>query len=141
MKTIYLSLFFLLCLFSARGQELKKDASGFDYFELQEEDTTFIMKKYFFVMLMKGPNRTHSKEEVAEIQKGHLAHISWMGHQGYVDMAGPVESEDEFLGILVFNVPDQAEVERLVAMDPAVKAGRLKMKIYPWWCAKGSNLK
>lgn len=99
------------------------------------------MKKYFFVSLNAGPNRNQSKEETATIQTGHLQHIKWMAQQGYVNLAGPVESEDGFQGILVFNVPAKEEVERLVAMDPAVKAGRLVMKIYPWWCASGSRLK
>lgn len=141
MTKVFLTLslaFFATFVFA---QEVKKDEAGFEYFELADGDTTYIMKKYFFVMLNSGPTRSLSKEETAEIQKGHLAHIGWMGEQGYVDLAGPVESEDEFRGILVFNVPTREEVEKLVAMDPAVKAGRLEMKIYPWWCAKGGKLK
>ena len=135
---------FLVALLTADGllaQGLKKDDKGYEYFEMQDGDTTYIMKKYFFVMLNTGPDRTHSKEEVAKIQEGHLGHIRWMGEQGYVDLAGPVESKEEFRGILVFNVPAIEEVEKLVAMDPAVKSGRLVMKIYPWWCAKGGKLK
>ena len=124
-----------------KAQDLKKDEKGFEYFEMTDGDTTYLMKKYFFVMLNSGPARSQSKEEAAKIQEGHMAHIGWMGKEGYIDLAGPVESEDEFRGILVFNVPTIEEVEKLVAMDPAVKAGRLVMKIYPWWAAKGGKLK
>ena len=123
------------------AQELKKDDKGFEYFEMKEGDTTYVMKKYFFVMLNSGPTRSQSKEESAKIQEGHMAHINWMAEEGHIDLAGPVESEDDFRGILVFNVPTIEEVEKLVAMDPAVKAGRLVMKIYPWWAAKGGTLK
>lgn len=137
------TLLLLICLASGalRAQEVLKDERGFEYFEMKEGDTTYVMKKYFFVMLNSGPNRSQTKEEVAELQKQHLAHISWMATNGYVDLAGPVESQDDFRGILVFNVPTREEVEKLAAMDPAVKAGRLVMKIYPWWCAKGGKLK
>lgn len=134
----------LIILVMAHGimaQGVKKDESGFEYFEMQDGDTTYIMKKYFFVMLMAGSSRSQSQEEAAKIQEGHMNHIRWMGEQGYIDLAGPVESTDEFRGILVFNLPSAEEVEKLVVMDPAVKAGRLVMKIYPWWSAKGGRLK
>lgn len=138
-------LLLLIAVFSCMGnlyaQEVKKDEKGFEYFEMKEGDTTYVMKKYFFVMLNSGPTRSQSKEESAKIQEGHMAHINWMAEEGHIDLAGPVESEDEFRGILVFNVPSIEEVEKLVAMDPAVKAGRLVMKVYPWWCAKGGTLK
>ncbi len=123
------------------SQEAFTDDQGYEYFELPDGDTTILMKKYFFVSLNSGPTKSQTKEEAAKIQQAHLAHIAWMGKQGYVDLAGPVESEDEFRGILVFNVPTIEKVQELVAMDPAVKAGRLVMKVYPWWCAKGAQLK
>ncbi len=141
--TMKKTVLFIACLFvlgALHAQGVQKDENGFEYFEMKDGDTTYIMKKYFFVMLNSGPTRSQSKEEAAKIQESHLAHITWMGKQGYIDLAGPVESEDEFRGILVFNVPSIEEVEKLVAMDPAVKAGRLVMKIYPWWCAKGGRL-
>lgn len=141
MKRLCLSLLLLSALNSLSAQDVKRDEKGFEYFEMKEGDTTYMMKKYFFVMLNSGPNRSQSKEEAAKIQEGHLAHITWMGKEGLIDLAGPVESEDEFRGILVFNVPNVEEVEKLVAMDPAVKVGRLVMKIYPWWCAKGGRLR
>lgn len=84
MTKVFLTLslaFFATFVFA---QEVKKDEAGFEYFELADGDTTYIMKKYFFVMLNSGPTRSLSKEETAEIQKGHLAHIGWMGEQGYV---------------------------------------------------------
>jgi len=138
-----LVLFFALAMVAASGyaQEVYKDEKGFEHFDMKEGDSTYVMKKYFFVMLNAGPTRTQSKEEAAQIQEKHLAHITWMAKEGYIDLAGPMESQDGFLGILVFNVPDIKRVEELVAMDPAVKAGRLVMKIYPWWTMKGGKLR
>lgn len=141
MKKLIAVLSFVVALSQVNAQGVQKDEKGFEYFEMQEGDTTYLMKKYFFVMLNSGPTKSQTKEEAAEIQKGHMAHISWMAAEGYVDLAGPVESQDEFRGILVFSVPTLEEVEKLVAMDPAVKAGRLVMKIYPWWAAKGTKLR
>lgn len=141
MKKLYMVFYSLLVLNGLQAQDVRKDENGFEYFEMTEGDTTYVMKKYFFVMLNSGPTRSQSKDEAAKIQEGHMAHINWMAEQRHIDLAGPVESEDEFRGILVFNVPSIEEVERLVSLDPAVKAGRLVMKIYPWWCAKGGKLR
>ncbi|MEQ8535623.1 MAG: YciI family protein [Imperialibacter sp.] len=141
MRRYLIMMLFSAAVFSAAAQNVQTDADGFEFFEMQEGDTTYIMKKYFFVMLNSGPTRSQTKEEAAAIQEKHLAHINWMASNGYVNLAGPVESEDEFRGILVFNVTSLEEVEKLVAMDPAVKAGRLVMKIYPWWCVKGGVLR
>jgi uncharacterized protein YciI len=138
-----LVIFIALTAVAAAGyaQEVYKDEKGFEHFDMKDGDSTYVMKRYFFVMLNAGPTRTQSKEEAAQIQEKHLAHITWMAKEGYIDLAGPMESQDGFLGILVFNVPDIKRVEELVAMDPAVKAGRLVMKIYPWWTMKGGKLR
>jgi len=141
MKKLVLFIALLVVAASGYAQEVYKDEKGFEHFDMKDGDSTYVMKKYFFVMLNAGPTRTHSKEEAAQIQEKHLAHISWMAKEGYINLAGPMESQDGFLGILVFNVPDIKRVEELVAMDPAVKAGRLVMKIYPWWTMKGGKLR
>ncbi len=131
----------LVASLSVSGQGVQTDSLGFQTFEMAEGDTTFIMKQYFMVLLKSGPIRSQSKEEAAEIQKKHLAHINWMAEQGYVDIAGPFGDNGEIRGILVMRVPTQEKAEELAAMDPAVKAGRLIMEIHPWWAARGSKLK
>jgi len=125
----------------AAAQGLKTDSLGFETFQYQEGDTSYTMKKYFMVFLKSGPNRSQSQEEAAEIQKQHLEHLQWMGENGYLDIAGPFADDDEVRGILVMRVPDLKRAEELVAMDPAVKAGRLVMEIHPWWAAVGSKLR
>ena len=52
-----------------------KPKTNHETFSYKEGDTTYVMQKYFLVMLKKGPNREHSKEEAAEIQKKHMEHI------------------------------------------------------------------
>ncbi len=128
-------------VFVSYGQGVQKDAEGFETFIIEEEDTTYLMKKYFLVLLKSGENRNQNAEEAAEIQKKHLDHINWMAEQGYVDLAGPFGDDGEIRGILVMRVPSKERAEELAAMDPAVKAGRLIMEIHPWWAAVGSSLK
>lgn len=110
-------------------------------FSYKEGDTTYIMQKYFLVLLKKGPNRTQSKEETAEIQKNHMAHISWLAEQNYISIAGPSENHENVAGFLLFNTETMKQADSLAKLDPAVKAGRLEVETLPWWAAKGSKLK
>lgn len=123
------------------AQNVQTDTLGFQTFTYPEGDTVYTMKQYFMVFLKSGPTRSQNAEEAAEIQKNHLAYIGWMAEQGYLDIAGPFGDDGDVRGILVMRVPTKVRAEELVAMDPAVKSGRLIMEIHPWWAAVGSTLK
>lgn len=135
--TILVSILFL----PSYAQEVKTDENGFETFSYQEGDTSYTMKKYFIIFLKSGDKRSQSEEEAAEIQKQHLAHIDWMAEEGFLDLAGPFGDNGDIRGILVMRVPTEERANELASMDPAVKAGRLKMEIHPWWAAEGSCLK
>ncbi len=109
-------------------------------FEMKEGDTTYIMKKYYFCLLKRGPNKSLDSLQLKEIQKGHLAHINKLAKEGKIVLAGPFDGNFDARGILVFNTSSLEEAEKLQREDPAIKTGRLIMEIYPWWAAKGSKL-
>jgi uncharacterized protein YciI len=115
--------------------------SNHEVFEYQEGDTTYVMQKYFLVLLKKGPNRNQSQEEATEIQKRHLEHLAWLDKLGKVSIVGPSEGHDTIAGFVLFNTETIKEADSLAHLDPAVKAGRLEVEVLPWWAAKGSKLK
>jgi uncharacterized protein YciI len=131
MKNISKLLFILILSATAFAQE---------EFEMKEGDTTYIMKKYYFCMLKRGPNRNIDSVKLVEIQKGHLAHLNKMASDGKISIAGPFDGDLDWRGIIIFNTKTKEEAEKLQAEDPAVKAGRLIFEIYPLWAAKGSRL-
>ncbi len=153
-RYIILSLFFFMSCHQANEkketntpQETKPisqlpevDTSIYETFEIEEGDTTYLMKKYFMVHLKTGPNRDQDKEEAAEIQKAHLAHLSKLGEDKKICIAGPFESDSDILGIAVFSVPTLAIADSLANADPAVQAGRLTVDVFPFWAAVGSQL-
>jgi uncharacterized protein len=83
------------------------------------------MDSYVVAILRRGPSVSQSKEEAAKIQEGHLAHIRHMASLGKLVVAGP------------FTANNADEAKELTLQDPAVKAGRLVMDLYPWFAAKG----
>lgn len=126
---------------SASAQSVQTDSLGFETFEMKEGDTTYLMKKYFLVLLKADTARNQSPEELMEIQRGHMEHMNTLAEQGYIDLAGPMGEDTELRGILVMRVPTLEQAQALCNQDPAVKAHRLKAEVHPWWAAVGSSLK
>jgi len=123
------------------AQSVQRSPEGFETFEAVTPDTTWLMKKYFFCMLERGDRQDSlDAEAVARIQAGHLAHLTQLGKDGKICLAGPFEGGEEWRGIVVYKVPTLEEALRLASADPAVVAGRLKVRIVPWWAAVGSKL-
>jgi uncharacterized protein len=100
------------------------------------------MKKYFFVLLRRGPDHSQSKEEAEKIQEGHMAHLRETAQAGQLQIAGPFDDDKgDWRGILIYDVGTVEEARRLCEGDPAVKAGRLVCDIHAWWSQTGATLK
>ena len=108
-----------------------------------EKDTSVYsgeMKRYWLVLLQKGPNRNQDSISAEKIQAAHMANINRLAKEGKLIMAGPIGVEDDLRGIFLMNCADSAEVENFVKTDSAVITGRLIMKYYPWWTEKGKYI-
>jgi uncharacterized protein YciI len=95
------------------------------------------MKRYWLVLLEKGPNRNQDSISSEKIQAAHMANINRLAKERKLVMAGPIGVEDSLRGIFLMNCADSSEVENFVKTDSAVITGRLVMKYYPWWTMKG----
>jgi uncharacterized protein YciI len=109
-------------------------------FKTQEGDTTYVMKRYVFMLLNDGPIRNQDSVAVVKIQEGHMNHINEMAKTGKLAMAGPFEKGGKHRGILIFDVDSISQAIQMESADPAVISGRLEMQAIYWWVAKGSKL-
>lgn len=126
---------------AALKEELKaKGYETFDYIDKKTQDTV-IMQKYFMAFLKKGPIRSQNEEVDKALQEEHLEHLGRMYDEGYADLIGPFGDNGDIRGITVYNVPTKKMADSLANLDPMVKAGRLKIEMHPWWCAKGYSLR
>lgn len=98
------------------------------------------MKRYWLVLLKKGPHREQDSLSKAKIQAAHLANINRLAKEGKIIMAGPIGVEGDIQGIFLMNCKDSSEVESFVNTDTAVITGRLVMQYYPWWSEKGKYI-
>jgi len=109
-------------------------------FKMQQGDTTYVMKRYVFMLLNEGPKRDQDSLTSAKIQEGHMKHLGEMASTGKMVIAGPFEKGGKHKGILIFDVDSISQAIRMESTDPAIVSGRLEMQAIYWWAAKGSKL-
>ncbi len=112
--------------------------SKYDSTIKQEE---FVPIELYFVMLIKGTNRTQDSLTVVKIQEGHIANIKRLAQEGKILVAGPFMDDTDWRGIFIMKCKDQAECELLLKTDPAIASGRLAAEIHPWMTGKNCLFK
>ena len=144
MKTFLFILFICFIAFACRNDHQKSEVSATptEKYDLSKDTSVYSgeMKRYWLVLLQKGPNRNQDSISAGKIQAAHMANINRLAKEGKLVMAGPIGVEGDLRGIFLMNCADSAEVENFVRTDSAVITGRLIMKYYPWWTEKGKYI-
>ena len=97
------------------------------------------MRIYYMGFLTRGPAWTPEVTEATRrLQEEHLANINRLAEDGRLLIAGPfsyesTDADQSLRGIFIFDTETRVEAEELAATDPAVKAGRLAIRIIPWY--------
>ena len=93
------------------------------------------MKTYVLCILKTGPKDAEIQgKEREEIFAGHFANIARLADEGKLVVAGPFGKNDKsWRGLYIFNVSTIEEAEKLVVLDPAVKAGVFVPELTPWY--------
>ena len=95
------------------------------------------MRMFVLCILKTGPKDGEIKgKEREEIFNGHFANIGRLADEGKLAVAGPFGKNDRsYRGLYIFNVPTVEEAEKLVVLDPAVKAGVFVYELTPWYAS------
>ena len=93
------------------------------------------MRMYVLCILKTGPNdATVQGDARKEVFAGHFANIGQLAKEGKLSVAGPFgKNERSWRGLYIFNVATIEEAEKLVLLDPAVKAGVFVYELTPWY--------
>lgn len=93
------------------------------------------MKMYVLCILKTGLKDAEIKgDERKAIFEGHFANIGRLANEGKLAVAGPFGKNDKsYRGLYIFNVTTIEEAEKLVVMDPAVKAGVFVPDLTLWY--------
>jgi uncharacterized protein YciI len=71
-------------------------------------------------------------DEEARIVAGHYDYLERLRAEGRLVLAGPTAVRGDTFGLGVFDQRDRAEVEAIVAADPAVAGGIMTAEIRPF---------
>lgn len=93
------------------------------------------MRMYVLCILKTGPKDAEiTGDERKKIFEGHFANIGRLADEGKLAVAGPFGKNDKsYRGLYIFNVATIEEAEKLVVLDPAVKAGVFVPDLTPWY--------
>jgi uncharacterized protein len=97
------------------------------------------METVYLCFLKKGPEWTPQvTQELQELQKQHLAHLTRHYKLGHFLIAGPIVSQGHDLrGIVVIRAQSLEQAREWASEDPMVKIGRLAVEVHPWMVEKG----
>ncbi len=144
MKILFFFLFISSIVIACSNEQKSPEVSitNPEKYDITKDTTVTVgeMKRYWLVLLQKGPNRNQDSISAEKIQAAHMSNISRLAKEGKLVMAGPIGVEDDLRGIFLMNCADSTEVENFVKTDSAVITGRLIMKYYPWWTMKGKYI-
>ncbi len=95
------------------------------------------MMVYFVGYLFLGPNRDLSEAEGDRIQREHLAYNRRQRELEHYVLVGPFADGGDPRGQIVMRAESIEAAKAIVAGDPAVLAGVLRVELRPWYAAKG----
>jgi len=90
--------------------------------------------RYTISLLLLRPDAPSlTDEQEAELQDAHMAHLADLHDAGHLLAAGPVmgAADRELRGFSILKV-DPERARELKEQDPAVRAGRYRIEVYPW---------
>jgi uncharacterized protein YciI len=95
------------------------------------------MRMFVLCILKTGPKDAEVKgDERKAIFAGHFANIGRLAGEGKLVVAGPFGKNDKnYRGLYIFNATTIEEAEKLVVLDPAVKAGVFVYELTPWYAS------
>ena len=86
---------------------------------------------YVIGFMYRSTGSVPARSTAEDLQKAHLANLNTMWEEGWLLASGPIADKGDLRGVLIFR-HDRAGVEKRIADDPLVKAGRLRVTLKPW---------
>ena len=111
------------------GRHRKATYSGrlADYMDMEFDRYTISL------LLLRRDAPQLSEKEDAELQDAHMVHLADLHEAGQLLAAGPVlgAPDRELRGFSILNV-DPHRARELKEQDPAVRAGKYRVEVFPW---------
>ena len=85
------------------------------------------------LLLLRADAPKFTEEQERELQGEHMGHLADLHEAGHLLAAGPVlgAADRELRGFSILKVDPERALE-LKEQDPAVRAGKYRIEVYPW---------
>ncbi|WP_165871366.1 YciI family protein [Flaviaesturariibacter flavus] len=94
----------------------------------------------YVLLLLKAGRDPMESENFQELQMGHLMHLFGLEAEGKAHIFGPVTTEGDLKGIIVFGTADKDEVSAWMQGDPLCNRGIFVYELYDWFSIPGMSL-
>jgi len=132
MKTVLIFTIFIFILTLLSGQITNPNYDSIRAKKLGADD--YGMKKYVFVILKTGDNKTTDKSFIDSCFAGHIKNIGKLVELNQLIVAGPfVKNENDFRGLFILNLASIEDAKKLLMTDPAIKSNLLLPEMYIWY--------
>ncbi|MBL1215464.1 MAG: hypothetical protein HND52_19005 [Ignavibacteriae bacterium] len=132
MKTLLTILALITSVTLSFGQKTNPNYDSTFAAQLGADD--YGMKKYVFVILKTGSNKSTDKDFRDSCFAGHMKNITRLVEEGKLIVAGPMQKNGRsYRGIFILDVPTLEEADILLETDPAIKAEFLEPELYMWY--------
>jgi uncharacterized protein YciI len=90
------------------------------------------LKQYYLALLTRGPRwNVTDDDEAADLMPRQLAFIRQQIEARRYVVAGPVNEEADYVGMMLIQASSKEEAAETAGADPGVKTDRLAVEIYP----------
>ena len=90
------------------------------------------LKQYYLGLLTKGERWNKiDDQEASELLPQHLSFLRQQMETRQYVVAGPVNEEGDYVGMMIIDAPSREEALLIASMDPGVLAQRLAVQLYP----------
>ncbi|RYY90612.1 MAG: hypothetical protein EOO15_01815 [Chitinophagaceae bacterium] len=96
--------------------------------------------KPFVLLLLKAGRDPMESENFQELQMGHLQHLFGLEAQGKVHLFGPITTDGDLKGIIIFGTADKEEASALMQGDPLCDRGIFVYELYDWFTIPGMGI-
>jgi uncharacterized protein YciI len=96
--------------------------------------------KPYVLLLLKAGRDPMPEEDFQQLQMAHLQHLFGLEAEGKAHIFGPVTTEGDLKGLIIFGTADKDEVSAWMQGDPLCDRGIFVYELYDWFAIPGMGI-
>ena len=113
---------------------------------MQEIITDVVMQKvatgkpFTLLLLVNGVSLPEDKGRAQQMQMDHLSHLFTLEQKGEISVFGPINNNEKYGGLIIFNTTDKDSIKELMNNDPYVNGGHFTYELFDFFSIPGQQI-